>query len=122
MLAHYKNNITGVIWHITDDVHIKRLRDDSKFIEVTNTSIQETNQTHAHSQIQDSVTEIVEENTENSTGVFDEKEKYRIEVEMMEWQELRQFASEKGINTKGMKRKQIEKELLNKLSDENVTN
>lgn len=111
-MAHFKNKITGVTWHITDDVHIKRLRDDSKFIEVTNTSIQETNETHAHSQIQDSVTEVVEENTENNTGVFDEKEKYRVEVEMMEWQELRQFASEKGINTKGMKRKQIEKELL----------
>ena len=117
-MAYFKNKNTGVTWHITNKDHVKRLKADSSYIEVTNTKLHQNDKTTHNKDVQASNIQKVEKNTDIDTV---ESEKYRIELEMMEWHELRQYASEKGINTKSMKRKQIEKELLD-LGDENVTN
>lgn len=99
-----KNKTTGIVWHITDETHQKRLQADSNYLEVTNSKGKEDNETGRHEQLNDPINKKTE----------------KVGYSMMDWHELRQLASAKGINTKGMKRKELEKELVN-LGDEDVT-
>lgn len=98
---YFKNKTTGITWHITDETHIKRLEGDSNYIKVTNTNTPKTDEIVKHEPIQDSITD-------------------KVDYTSIDWHELRKLAADKGINTKGLKRDEIEKELA-KLGDEDVT-
>lgn len=120
-MAYFKNKDTGVTWHITNKDHIKRLRNDTGYLEVTNSNVQDDAETTHSEVVQASVLEVATEKVENTNFTEEQQERKRIEIEMMEWHELRKFASDNGVNINNKKRKQIEKELLKKLGDENVT-
>lgn len=121
-LTYFKNKNTGVTWHITNKDHIKRLRADTGYLEVANNKHQEVKETAPSVKNKDSISKKVTKKPENNKKSTEkELNRKRIEIEMMEWQELRQYASSKNINTRSKKRKQIEKELIKKLGDKNVT-
>lgn len=89
---YFKNKKTGIVWHVTDKAHQKRLQADTGYLVVTNSKGQE-NDLNAH-----------KAHKKNSKTE-------KVDFKNMDWQELRQYATEKGINTHGKKRKQIEREL-----------
>ena len=80
---YFKNKKTGIVWHVTDKDHQKRLLADTDYIVVK------------------------KENNEQKQKTVDFKN--------MDWQKLRKLAVENGINVHGKKRKQIEKELTEKV-------
>lgn len=120
---HFKNKKTGVTWHITNESHQKRLQASDDYVELSGTNTHDVS-LEAHSKpVNDpsnktdnsdnmQVTDEAEQEETTSNKVSN-----KIKIEMMGWQELRQFASKSGLNIKNMKRKQIESELLDKLGE-----
>lgn len=98
---YFKNKNTGVTWHITDEAHQKRLQVDRGYFVVSDIKSRETTQTTNRESVIESIGE-------------------KVDYKKLEWQELRNFAIEKGINVHGKKREQIEKELA-EIGDINVT-
>lgn len=93
---YFKNLKTGVTWHITNKSHQKRLQADSGYLEVSDTKVKESKK---------------EPTLVGNSDTSLEK----TDIKKLKWNELRSLASEKGINTKGVKREDIEAELIDRV-------
>lgn len=89
---YFKNRCTGLVWHITDKAHQRRLENDARYIKVEGDIGHELTKLDSSESLNDSTTE-------------------KADFKSMNWNDLRTLASEKGINIHGKKREQIEQEL-----------
>lgn len=90
---YFKNKNTGITWHITDEGHQRRLQANGDYLDVTNSITLKEPETPRSEPVSESVLE-------------------KTDLKSLDWQELRKLATESGINIHGLKRKQIERKLL----------
>lgn len=89
---YFKNEITGLVWQITDKSQQKRLQADTGYSVVTDINTKNTT-TESH---QEHVREPIAE---------------KVDYKAMKWADLRKLAIDEGISINGKKRKVIEQEL-----------
>lgn len=92
-----RNKRTGMIWEIVDEKMIKRLLNSEDYEEVQPQ--------------QEQVQQDQQEQDQQEKQQEQQEEEQKIDLKSMKFNDLKRLASEKGINTFGMSKKDIIKAL-----------